>query len=166
MKYPTCFAPTTVSQNIVITTNTILSLFLLRQASRFPTTFSNMHKRPTKQVLDPLLGTPSVVMTATTRMAQMPQQYCPNLKGKGWVHEVDAEAGEEEVNKICGRCRRKKALLGSTTLGKHTWLAFKRAVVCPPSLASSSSIKALGTFPSSSPMTRDKMSLPSMFQST
>ena len=37
-----------------VMTNAILSLFLLRQASRFPTTFSNMHKRHTKQALDPL----------------------------------------------------------------------------------------------------------------
>ena len=57
--------------------------------------------------------------TETKKMTQMPQQYCLNLKGMGWVHVVDAEADAEEVNKVWEM--QKKALLDSTILGKHTW---------------------------------------------
>ena len=42
----------------------------------------------------------------------MPQQYHPNLKGKGWVCVEDAEADAEEVNKVWEM--QKKALLDST----------------------------------------------------
>ena len=96
-------------------------------------------------------------------MTQMPQQYCPNLKGMGWVRVVDAEADAEEVNKVWEM--QKKALLDSTILGKHTWSGCRQAVVRLPSPASLSSVKALATSPSSLPTIRDKTSLPNIFQS-
>ena len=94
----------------------------------------------------------------------MPQKYHPNLKGKGWVWVTDDEAGEEEANKVWEL--QKQALSSSTTLGKCTWSESRQAIVRPPFPASSSSIKAPSTSLSSSPMTRDAMSLPSIFQST
>ena len=154
-----CFAPTTILQN---TATIIQSLSLLQQVSRLPTTFFNMHKKCMRQVLDPLWGTASAMTTVTKKMTQMPQQYRPNLKGKGWVHVKDAEADMKKVHEVWEM--QKKALSDSTIPGRHTWLGYRRAIVRPPSLTSLSSIKALATSPSSSPMIRDKRSLPNIFQ--
>ena len=83
-----------------MTTNITQSLSLLRQVSTLPATSSNMCKRPTKWVLDPLLGTASAMMTVTKRTTQMPQQYHPNLKGKGWVLVTDTEVDKGEIDKV------------------------------------------------------------------
>ena len=88
----------------------------------------------------------------------------PQLQGQGVVCMVDAEKDTKKVDEVWEM--QKKALSDSTILGKHTWLEYKWAAVHLPSLASSSSIKAPHTSPSPSPLTRDKGSLPSIFQST
>ena len=94
----------------------------------------------------------------------MLQKYRLNLKGKEWVCIADTEEDAEEVDKVWEM--QKKALLDSTTLGKRTRLGYRQATVHLPSLASSSSIKALCTTPFSSPTTRDERSLPSMSRSS
>ena len=69
----------------------------------------------------------------------MPQQYRPNLKGKGWVHEADNGAEKERMDDVWEM--QKKALLDCTTPGRHTWSGYKQAVVHLPSSASSSSTR-------------------------
>ena len=61
-----------------------------------------MHKKCMKPAADPLWGTALVMTTATKKMTQMPRQYHPNLKGKGWVCVEDAEADMEEVDNCVG----------------------------------------------------------------
>ena len=156
-----CFAPTTILQNTAMITQ---SLSLLQQATGLLTKFSNMHKKHMRQASDPLWGTVSATTTATKKTTKMPQQYCPNLKGKEWVHVEDVEADTEEVDEVWEM--QKKALSDSTILGRHIQSGCRWAIVCLPSLASSSSIKAPATSPSSFPTIRDKTSLPSIFQYT
>ena len=98
--YPTCFAPTIVLQNIVTTTNITQSLSLLQRASTLSATSSNTYTRPRSTISDPLSGIPSTTTTATKKMTQMPQEYCLNLKGKGWVRVDTAEKDAEEVNEV------------------------------------------------------------------
>ena len=64
----------------------------------------------------------------------MPQKYCPNLKGKGWVHVVDTEEDKEEVDEVWEM--QKRALSGSTTLGKRSWSGYRWDAVHLPSPAS------------------------------
>ena len=98
--YPTCFAPTDVPQNIVMTTNIIQSLSLLRRASTLSAMSSNTCTRPRSKVSNPLSGIPSMTTTATKKTTRMPQEYRPNLRGKGWVREDVAEEDAEEVDEV------------------------------------------------------------------
>ena len=155
---------TTVPQNTVTTTNITQSLSLLWRASTLSATSSSTYKRPKREVLDLSSGTPSTMMTATKRTTRMPQKYRPNLRGKGWVRVEDTEEDAEEVDEVWEM--QKRALLDSTTLGKRTQSEYRWAAVRLPSPASSSSIKALRTSLSPSPMTRDGKSPPNISRST
>ena len=156
--------PQSSSPVSVTTTNITQSLSLLQRASTLSATSSNTCTKPRSKVSDPLSGTPLTTTTATKKTTRMLQKYRPNLKGKGWVHVDVAEEDVEEVDEVWEM--QKKALLDSPTLGKRTRSGYRQATVRLPSPASSSSIKALRTSPSTSPTTRDERSLPCISQST
>ena len=123
--YPTCFAPTAVSQNTVTTTNITQSLSLLWRAStlHYPQRPPAPTRNPRGRFWTHHQVHPRQQRQRQSRTSQMPQKYRPNLRGKGWVCVEDAEEDAEEVDKVWEM--QKRALLDSTTLGKRTWSEYR-----------------------------------------